>query len=138
MSKASAEAFVQKIMEDEDLSDRTAQTKPEDVLPIAKEMGYEFTAEELTDVMNSRQELAPEELEGMAGGDRKAREGAKNKRDSAHRKWLKLTYCHGDAKGPKHDFVCIAHYEEPILFNWTKGHYFYQCKRCGFMHDKYK
>ena len=43
MSKASAAKFVQAIMEDEALRKRTENTKPEDAVPFAKEMGYDFT-----------------------------------------------------------------------------------------------
>ncbi len=34
-------------MEDNELRERTAKLPPEELLPIAKEMGYDFTEEEL-------------------------------------------------------------------------------------------
>ena len=57
MSKESAKKFAQEVTEDIELRNRTAKLKPEEVLPIAKEMGYDFTEEELTAVMNESQEL---------------------------------------------------------------------------------
>ena len=42
MSKESAMQFALAVMEDQELRDRTAKLKPEEVLSIAKEMGYDF------------------------------------------------------------------------------------------------
>ena len=131
MSKASAEAFVQKIMEDEALRERTEQTSPEDVLPIAKEMGYDFTVEELTEVMNSSQELEPAELEDVVGGaGPHTRPMAKHLTQSAINS-LYNRYCHGDPTGTKHDYVREGHYEVPFLKYWSKGYDVLRCKRCG-------
>ena len=134
MSKASAEAFVQKIMEDEALRERTEQTSPEDALSIAREMGYDFTAEELTDVMNSKQELEPEELEDVAGG---AAPHARRMSDKLNREadtMLKNTYCPGFEY--KHDYVLQGHFEKPFLKYWTKGYDVLKCKRCGHVWNK--
>ena len=73
MSKENAKDFVQAILNDEELRQRTEKMKPEDAVPLGKEMGYDFTLEEFTDVMNEDRELSPDELESVAGGDYKAR-----------------------------------------------------------------
>ena len=41
MSKESAAKFVQAVMEDEELRERTENVKPVDAVPLAKEMGYD-------------------------------------------------------------------------------------------------
>ena len=71
MSKEAASKFVQAILNDEELRQRTEKMKPEDAVPLGKEMGYDFTFEEFTDVMNEDRELSPDELEAVAGGDKK-------------------------------------------------------------------
>lgn len=52
MSRESATAFAQAAMEDAELRERTAKLAPEELFPIAREMGYDFTAEELEAAMN--------------------------------------------------------------------------------------
>ena len=68
MSKESASKYVQAVMEDEELRKRTENVKPVDAVPLAKEMGYDFTAEELTEALNNNMELSLEELGSVAGG----------------------------------------------------------------------
>lgn len=67
MSKASAAKFVQAIMEDEALCKRTENTKPEDAVSFAKELGYDFTLEELAEAMNEGRELSPDDLASVTG-----------------------------------------------------------------------
>ena len=68
MSLESAKKSAQEAMEDKELRERTAKLNPQELLPIAKEMGYDFTEEELTAVMNEKQELTADQLEAAAGG----------------------------------------------------------------------
>ncbi|MBP3856615.1 MAG: Nif11-like leader peptide family RiPP precursor, partial [Ruminiclostridium sp.] len=72
MSKEAASKFVQTILNDAELRIKTAEIKPEEIVPFAKEMGYDFTLEELKEVKEEDIELSPEELESVAGGDSKA------------------------------------------------------------------
>ena len=56
------EAFLAKVKGDSNLQEKLKAAKsPEDVVGIAKEQGYEFTADKIT-------ELSEEELDGVAGG----------------------------------------------------------------------
>ena len=50
MSKENAKAFVQAVLNDEGLREKTANMKPEEAILFAKEMGYDFTLDELKDV----------------------------------------------------------------------------------------
>ena len=50
------------------LCKRTEKTKPEDAISFAKELGYDFTLEELAEAMNEGRELFPDDLASVAGG----------------------------------------------------------------------
>ena len=138
MSKENAKAFVQAILNDEELRSKTAGLAPEEVISFAKEMGYDFTLEELKDVKKEDVELSPEELEAAAGGDSKA---GRNYIDAhnAYRKMAEsMEHCYRDIKGPLHDYIKIGHVEEPILGgcvswlgDWTNGYDILKCSRCG-------
>ncbi|WP_114991406.1 Nif11-like leader peptide family natural product precursor [Synechococcus sp. UW179A] len=62
MSVEQLQAFLEKVKGDSNLQAKLKAAKsPEDVVGIAKEHGFEFTADKIT-------EISKEELEGMAGG----------------------------------------------------------------------
>ena len=62
MSEEQFKAFITKAKNDQSIQAKLKSAKtPEDVVSIAKEHGYEFTADKIT-------ELSEEELEGVAGG----------------------------------------------------------------------
>ena len=62
MSLEQLKAFLAKAKDDQSIQDKLKAAKsPEDVVGIAKENGYEFTADKIT-------ELSKAELEGVAGG----------------------------------------------------------------------
>ena len=62
MSEEQLKAFLAKVKGDSNLQEKLkAAQSPEDVVGIAKEHGYEFTADKIT-------ELTEDELEGVAGG----------------------------------------------------------------------
>ena len=62
MSLEQLKAFLEKVKGDSNLQEKLKEAKsPEDVVGIAKEHGFEFTADKIT-------ELSEEELEGVAGG----------------------------------------------------------------------
>ena len=66
MSQEELKAFLAKAKDDQTIQDKLKGAKsPEDVVSIAKEYGYEFTADKMTE-----EELSEEELEGVAGGVR--------------------------------------------------------------------
>ena len=62
MSEEQLKAFIAKAKNDQSIQGKLKAAKSsEDVVAIAKEHGYEFTADKIT-------ELSEEELEGVAGG----------------------------------------------------------------------
>ena len=62
MSKEQLKSFLAKAKDDQSIQDKLRAAKsPEDVVTIAKEYGYEFTADKMT-------ELSEEELESLSGG----------------------------------------------------------------------
>ena len=65
MTVEQLKAFIEKVKADTTLQEKLKAAKsPEEVVGIAKENGYEFTADKIT-------ELSKEELEGVAGADNK-------------------------------------------------------------------
>ena len=62
MSEEQLKAFIAKAKDDQAIQEKLKAAKsPEDVVGIAKEQGYEFSADKLS-------QLSEEELEGVAGG----------------------------------------------------------------------
>ena len=137
MSKENAKAFVQAILNDEELREKTANMKPEEAVPLAKEMGYDFTLEELEEVKNEDTELSPDELENAAGGYfqtlvnmRAATKMYERNIDMAK----KEAHCFMDLSQPLHTPVFVRHEEKPILggiFGWSQGYDIVKCTRCG-------
>ena len=129
MSKESAIQFAQEVTEDIELRDRTAKLKPEEVLSIAKEMGYDFTEEELTAAMNEDQELTADDLETAAGGA-----GSPGQRSQGQKRKLReeqAKHCNHDINGPLHQWVKTGHEERWMLWAWTRGYDLYICSLCG-------
>ena len=136
MSKESAEKFIQAVLNDEELREKTANMKPEDALPLGKEMGYDFTLEEFTDVMNEDMELSPDELEAVAGGDKKnvnqqkfINKGVRKVQEEESQ------HCNNDFNAPLHIWIPTGHEEREVLWgifgNYTKGYNLYKCSLCG-------
>ena len=62
MSEEQLKAFLEKVKADSSLQEKLKAAKsPEDVVGIAKEHGFEFTADKIS-------QLSEEELEAVAGG----------------------------------------------------------------------
>ena len=62
MSEEQLKAFIEKVKGDTSLQEKLkASNSPDDVVGIAKGLGYEFTADKFA-------QLSEEELEGLAGG----------------------------------------------------------------------
>ena len=62
MSEEQLKAFIAKAKNDQSIQEELKAAKtPEDVVGIAKELGYEFTADKIS-------QLSEQELEGVAGG----------------------------------------------------------------------
>ncbi len=62
MSEEQLKAFLAKAKDDQSIQEKLKAAKtPEEVVAIAKQQGYEFTADKLND-------LSEQDLEGVAGG----------------------------------------------------------------------
>ena len=137
MSKESATAFAQAAIEDNELRERTAKLDPEELLPIARGMGYDFTAEELEEVMNGDRELAPDELDSVVGGMNNQRAGEfelrRHRRESDRNM---AEHCYGKLSGPLHDWVVVGHEERWMFWAWTRGYDLLKCSRCGATKDR--
>ena len=120
MSKEAASKFVQAVMEDEELRRRAEKMKPEDAVPLGKEMGYDFTLEEFTDVMNEDRELSTDELGNVAGGN------------VVHLYALEDIYCNGDENGPKHIWGSHLEYESYGIF-FEHTYEVKECLKCGYV-----
>ena len=142
MAKESAKAFVQAVLNDEELRERAKDLKPEDAVPLGKEMGYDFTLEEFTDVMNEDRELSPDELEAAAGGDSKMRYtmgwytsglgyNKKYQNSNASHK-NKANFCNGDPNGPRHQFVLSIEDRAQFFGAWTNTYEVYECSLCHY------
>jgi len=125
MSKESAANFVLEVMEDNELRERTAKLPPEELLPIAKEMGYDFTEEELTAVMDESHELTADQLEAVAGGGKRSGRGKKNA-------WR----CYQNPNNIHHDYEVIGHEERWMFWGWTRGYDIIKCKYCGHISER--
>jgi len=138
MSKENAKAFVQAILDDEELRKRTEKMKPEDAVPLGKEMGYDFTLEEFTDVMNEdrelSRELSPDELEAVAGGYEHVQRDMDRWKGFRMDHANKSCHCYYKLSNPLHNYVLTGHVEEPVLWgifgDYTKGYDVYECSRC--------
>ena len=137
MSKENATAFVQAVLNDEELREKTANMKPEDAVPLGKEMGYDFTLEEFTDVMNEDRELSPDELENAVGGYLHTQNDmqkhayqrgiTKDRYENAGRyHGLKNVYC---PDGTPHNFVTTIEDRTYFLFSYT--YEVQTCSLCG-------
>ena len=129
-------------MNDEELREKTANMKPEDAVPLGKEMGYDFTLEEFTDVMNEDRELSPDELENVAGGNAKLqsqmskdthdRGYQNNYKRSNERNYNRAHFCHGVPNGPRHQFVLSIEDRAQFFGAWTKTYAVYECSVCHY------
>jgi len=125
MAIENAKKFVEKVQADAALAERVKGMTPQEGLALAKEMGLEFTEDELKDALNNR-ELDPEELDEAAGGVRNDQ--------ATTLKMKKEMHCHGDIHGPEHQWVKTGHIEEPhtfLLWDYTKGYDIEKCSLCG-------
>ena len=117
MAIENAKRFVEMVAANAALKARIETLDSEAVLAAAKEMGLDFTAEELK-AAAMVQEVSPDELDEVAGG--KKMSGS-------------LAWC---TKSPnqEHNWVYTGHEEEPhsfLCWDWTFGYDHYKCTYCG-------
>jgi predicted ribosomally synthesized peptide with nif11-like leader len=121
MSQQNAGKFINLLLSDKALQERTAGMKPEEVLACAREQGLECTLEELKAATLKSRELTPDEMDQAAGGIRSgARKLSTDSSDSS---------CPNSPDG-SHKWVKTAEYlDDTFLFleHWTV---FYTCDYC--------
>ena len=139
MSKESAKEFALAALEDDELRERTSKIEPEKVVAIAKELGYDFTAEELAGVMNEDMELSADDLEAVAGGNSRTQYNEAYRQrylkknlgnTDANQKAMQF-YCHGDTNGPKHEWN-ITRETTWFFWLWNQEYDQYKCRLCGY------
>ena len=124
MAIENAKQFVEKVQADAALSERVKGMKPEEGLALAKELGLEFTEEELKDALNNR-ELSPEEMDEGVGGSTLGGVILPN--------GVKQQMCERSPNS-RHKWEYIGHTEEPrsfLCFDYTWGYDHYKCVYCG-------
>ena len=152
MAKESAEKFAMAVMEDSDLRVRTARLDPGELLPIAKELGYDCgDLQTFADTENewftspnreqrwreARQELTPDELEATAGGLPPQRESDMHRREIENEMFAEIArHCHHDVSGPLHNWVVIAHEERWLFWKWSRGYDILKCSLCGEINER--
>lgn len=68
MSLEHAKGMLEKLKKDKDLIEKVKAADDEGKKQIAKDMGFEFTLEEMTEAIKLDSELSDEDLEAVAGG----------------------------------------------------------------------
>lgn len=132
MAIENAKQFVEKVQADAALAERVKGMTPQESLALAKEMGLEFTEEELkqaTEDVEDR-ELSPEELEQGVGGARHKKRALNN-----HNVMSASRTC-SQAPDGRHQFVYEGHFEVPYCYFWSHGYDRYVCTLCGDHDDK--
>ena len=119
-SKESATKFVQAVIDDAELREKTGAMKPEEVIAFAKEMGFDFTLDELKEVKEEDIELSPDELGNVAGGN------------VVHLYALEDIYCNGDENGSKHIWGSHLEYESYGIF-FEHTYEVKECLKCGYV-----
>ncbi len=119
MAIENAKRFVEMVAADAALKARLETLDSEAVLAAAKEMGLDFTAEELKAAAMD-ETVSLDELDEVAGGIGKKMSGS-------------VAWC---TKSPnqEHNWVKTGHEEEPHSFfcwDWTYGYDHYKCTYCG-------
>ncbi len=122
MALENAKKFLERVEKDQALQDRLAGMTPEERSNVARELGLDYTEEELAEALRSV-EIPLDELEQAAGGSIHGR-----------KKLLpRETPC---TKSPnlEHNWVLQGHEEEPhtfLFWDYTKGYDIYACSYCG-------
>ena len=69
MSEEQLNAFMEKLESDSSLLEKLkAAASPEDAIAIAKESGFEITADDMIKMTSESEELSDKELESVSGG----------------------------------------------------------------------
>ena len=126
MALEDARKFVEMAKNDEALREKLDGVQPEEVMAYAKELGLQFTVEELKDAVCSPK-LSPEDMDLVAGG-------TGSSQDNDEYKDFDVGYsCKGSPDG-KHAWVLTGHHEDNKSFacwDWSYGYDHYKCIRCG-------
>ena len=134
MSKEAASKFVQAVIDDAELREKTGAMKPEEVIAFSKEAGYDFTLDELKEVKKEDVELSPEELESVAGGYEHVQRDMDRWKGFRMDRLNKSCHCYYKLSEPLHNYVLTGHVEEPVLWgifgDYTEGYDVYECSRC--------
>ncbi len=122
MALENAMKFLQKVQDDQSLQDRLAGMTPEERREVAREMGLDYTEEELTKALQTI-EISEEEMEQAFGGYEMA----------GRKKWRNKKIC-PESPDQAHHWVLQGHKELPYSFlfwDFSFGFDVYVCTNCG-------
>lgn len=123
MKLEKAKAFLELVIKDETLRSRLAEKEPDEAAAIAKELGFDVTAEELTQAGNelrrrpnnceTPEPLSPDDLDAVAGG----------------------YFFRGEDAPDGHEMGCVLPYHgydwSRSTGNWCKSEYYCVATRYG-------
>ncbi len=126
MALENARKFLQLVQEDQALQNRLAGMTPEDRSNKARELGLDYTEEELAEALKAV-DASPNELEQASGGSFIVQ---------PVRQSISKILSETCSKAPdrKHNWVRQGHKEEPhtfLFWDYTKGYDIYTCTYCG-------
>ncbi len=127
MALENARKFLLLVQEDQALQDRLAGMTPEDRSNVAREMGLDYTEEELMDALKTV-DVSPDELKQVSGGGRSYLSHLFEKEP----KWL-YGSCLKSSDG-NHNWIKQGHREDPhtfLFWDYTDGYDEYICTYCG-------
>lgn len=120
MSQQDARKFVQMVIGDEALHERTSNKDPEVVLSVARELGLDVTEGELSAMMNREMDL--DEMDEVAGGLRPV-PIPPNMSGADH--------CYDDPHRPFHHWVKTGQKEKWLFWARDYSCDVYTCTLCG-------
>ncbi len=125
MALENAKKFLHLVQEDQALQDRLAGMTPEDRSKVARELGLDYTEEELAEALKTV-EVSPNDLEQASGGFL----------TQPVRQSISKIIAETCSKAPdkKHNWVLQGHREEPhtfLFWDYTRGYDVYICSYCG-------
>lgn len=126
MALINAKKFLEQAMNDAELRERLMEKEPDDIVAMAKALGFELTAEELTEAMKALgrtagsgvRELSTDHMEQVVGGKPHLGEGV-------------IDFVSWVACGFNHHYVYTGKTKQSIDFAFKVDFYQQKCMDCG-------
>ena len=126
MSLENAKKFITQVIEVETLRKRTANKSQEETMAIAKELGLDFTLEELKEAIDDEELISPDDLDSAAGGRHGLISGGPDSSGDSDK------VCHANPNGSEHNWVTYSHEEDEWFGGlFSQGYDHQKCTYCG-------